>query len=125
MTEDLCNNSPVDYQETFTYSLYYEPEGSGVDLRIDGASFATGVISGCMVEYESPITGEERGEDLWIKWQLTGEATHRPGGYSCDLDDGVDWSGEEVFQVVSSDDPDFSVGCTYTTNVVGIYLEND
>ena len=125
MTDDQCNPSPVSYQETFTYSLYYEEQGSSVDLRIDGASFATGLISGCTIEYESPVTGEERGEDTWIKWQLHGEATFRPGGYSCDLEDGVDWQGEEVFQVVSSDDPSLSVGCTYTTSVVGVYLENE
>ena len=123
---DLCNPAPVGYQETFTYSLYFN--GSATDLRIEGESFATGEISGCSLTYASPIIGETRGDpdsSIWVKWQLEGEATIRQGGSACELEDGLDWEGTEVFEILSSDDTGLEEGCTYTMEVKGTYLGHD
>jgi hypothetical protein len=120
--EDLCNPSdPVPYQEVVTYSLFFD--GSITDLYIGDKAFAQGIMTGCALEYDTPVVGERRGDDeeFWVKWQLSGEAVLRQGGSSCDLEEGVDWYGEETFEVVETDDPDLPIGCTYTMSVQGIY----
>lgn len=121
--EDGCNAEPQGYQQAFDYTIY--AEGALADLRIDGESFATGEIAGCNIEYVSPTMGEQRETGAWVTWVLTGEAVYRPGGTSCDLDVGVDWAGEEVFEVVESEDPGIAVGCTYTLAAQGTYVGKD
>lgn len=121
--EDLCNpQDPQGYQETVTYSLFFD--GSLTTIHIGQDSFAAGIMSGCSLEYDTPTVGERRGEneEFWVKWQLTGEAVLRQGGSACDLTEGVDWEGIEVFEVVETDDPSLMVGCTYTMSVQGTYL---
>jgi hypothetical protein len=121
--EDLCNPSdPQPYQETVTYSLFFD--GSLTEIYIGQDAFAAGVMSGCSLEYDTPVVGERRGEngEYWVKWQLVGEATLRQGGSSCDMTEGVDWEGTETFEVVETDDPNLQVGCTYTMSVVGTYV---
>lgn len=120
--EDLCNPSdPQPYQETVTYSLFFD--GSITEIYIGDKSFAAGIMTGCSLEYDTPLVGERRGpnEEYWVKWQLTGEAVLRQGGSSCELEEGVDWYGEETFEVIETDDPTLAVGCTYTMSVQGIY----
>jgi len=70
------------------------------------------------------VIGERRGEngEFWVKWQLVGAAVLRQGGASCELTEGVDWEGTEVFEVVETDDPSLVLGCTYTMSVVGTYI---
>jgi len=120
---DTCNAAAQGYQETFDYVIYYD--GALADLRVDGESFATGTFEGCNLSYSSPVMGEQREDGAWVKWILEGEATFRPGGTSCDLDPGVDWSGEEVFTIKDSEDKDIEVGCTYTLSAVGVYQGKD
>jgi len=119
---DTCHaeGEGVGFRQTYVYSLFYE--GSITDLRIGGDSFATGIVSGCSLSYESPIIGEER-ESGELKWQLTGEATLRAGGDGCSLGDGSDWVGTETFEIVESQDPDIEVGCEYTMTVEGMYVD--
>ncbi len=120
--EDLCNpTDPQPYQETVVYSLFFD--GSITEILIGSENFASGIMTGCALEYDSPLVGERRGpnDEYWVKWQLTGEATLRQGGESCDLDDGVDWHGTETFEIIETDDPDLQVGCTYTLDVTGTY----
>ncbi len=121
-TQDLCNpQAPQGFQESYTYTLLFD--GSITELYIGDKTFAAGIISGCTLEYESPVVGERRGADdeFWIKWQLTGEAILRQGGGSCELEEGVDWSGIETFEVVETDDPSIEEGCTYELLVEGVY----
>ncbi len=121
--EDLCNpDDPQGYQESMTYSLFFD--GSITDIKVGDKSFASGIMSGCTLEYDSAVVGERRGpeEEYWIKWQLTGEATLRQGGGSCDIEEGFDWVGEETFEIVESTDPDIEVGCTYTMALEGTYV---
>ncbi len=121
--EDLCNpTDPQGFQQDFTYSLFFD--GSITTITIGDENFASGIMSGCSLEYDTPVVGERRGdnEEFWVKWQLTGEALLRQGGSSCDIDEGLDWQGEETFELVETDDPSLSVGCTYTMAVEGTYL---
>jgi hypothetical protein len=120
--EDLCNpQDPQGFQETLTYSLFFD--GSVTEIKIGQDSFASGIMTGCSLEYDTPLVGERRGpnEEYWVKWKLTGEALLRQGGSSCELDEGVDWSGTETFEIMETDDPDLQVGCTYTLSVTGTY----
>ncbi|MFH1467081.1 MAG: hypothetical protein ABIO70_22045 [Pseudomonadota bacterium] len=121
--EDLCN--PTDPQgslEEVTYSLLFD--GSLTSIYIGPDLFAQGIMSGCALEYDSPVVGERRGEneEFWVKWQITGDATLRQGGSSCDIvEEGIDWVGEETFEIVETDDPSLQIGCTYTMSVVGTF----
>ena len=122
---DTCHakGEGVGYRETFIYSLFYE--GSVTDLRIGDDTFATGIVSGCSISYESPVIGETSDDGYEIKWQLTGAATVRAGGQGCSLGDGSDWLGTETFEVITSDDPDIEVGCEYAMSVDGTYVDLD
>lgn len=119
---DTCNEQPVNFQEEYIYSLFFD--GSVVDIKIGDESWSSGMISGCSVEYQSPIVGERRGEneEYWVKWKLEGYATLRQGGSSCELEDGVDWYGTETFTIVDTDMEDLTIGCTYDLTVTGTYL---
>jgi hypothetical protein len=121
--EDLCNpTDPQPFQETVTYSLFFD--GSITDIKVGPDSFASGIMTGCSLEYDTPVVGERRGpnEEYWVKWQLSGEALLRQGGSSCDITEGLDWEGTETFEIIETDDPDLAVGCTYTLSVAGTYL---
>jgi hypothetical protein len=117
---DECNSSPQGYQETFEYILFYD--GSLVDLRVDGESFAIGNAEGCNLAYSSQVMGEQRDNEAWIKWILEGETVFRPGGTSCDLEAGTDWKGTETFTIRESEDKEIPEGCVYTLDAQGTYL---
>jgi hypothetical protein len=120
--EDLCHpTEPIGSQDDYVYSLLFD--GSLTTIYIGADTFAQGIMSGCSLEYDTPIVGERRGQDgeLWVKWQITGEAVLRLGGGSCDLPEGVDWDGTETFEIVETDDPSLLVGCTYTMSVQGTF----
>ena len=122
-TEDLCNGTLEEWQEIFTYSLFFD--GAATDLKIGEETFATGTLSGCRLTYESFLVGERRGpnDEFWVQWTLDGEATLRQGGSSCDLDPDVDWFGTEVFTILqASEELGYPSDCTYTTEVQGTYL---
>lgn len=115
---DDCNTPTVGYEEDFTYRLSFEEEN--VVLSIDADAFATGRIAGCEIIYESVVWGEQR-NGYEVRWQLTGEAIYRQGGDTCNLPSGTDWIGTETYTIISSEDPNLSVGCEYILEVDGVY----
>lgn len=143
--EDTCNDPAQAYQESMTYSLSYE--GSATALAIGWETFANGQLTGCNLEYESPLIGEDR-SDGFVQWVLSGYATYRSGGDSCDMgeqvdelmsdyrlswDDysgglaaeDVDWIGVETFEIEYADETSSLVaGCVYSMLVVGTYRED-
>ncbi len=119
--EDTCNDPPVDYtdEQTFDYRLEYS--GSDVSIAIGEDAFASGTIAGCEIGYHSVVWPAKK-DGMDLKWQLTGDATFRNGGTTCNLDVGIDWSGTETFEVVDSDHPNIEEGCTYTLRLEGAYI---
>jgi len=105
-----CVSEGAVLDESFTYELYFE--GSNVEVRVDGESFAAGVREGCDLVYESAVWLEERGSGD-LRWKLNGEAIYEGAAGGCDLADGSDWSGTEIIEVVESADDDVPEGCTY------------
>jgi hypothetical protein len=118
---DTCHDPPVSYngQKDFDYVLHYV--GADVTIDLDGETMARGQISGCDIFYQTVVWGEEDDDGFEVRWQITGDALFRAGGTSCNLDEGVDWLGTEVFTIVSSEDPGLEVGCTYQLNMQGTY----
>lgn len=142
---DTCNDPGVSSSDDFTYSLTFD--GSATDLAIGWDTFANGAISGCFLTYGSPLVGEDRAGGF-VQWKLSGEAYWRQGGDACSLMDRAgdyddyydeldfdtdwdqradvdiseaDWIGVETFRIENSEDPALSIGCTYTSLVVGSY----
>ena len=124
--ESDCTSSQEGYQKGYTYLLYYDDVSTTqLELKIEGEdgkpeSFASGNRSGCRLDYESAVYLEDRSSGL-LRWQLTGSAVYEGQAGGCDLDDGVDWLGEETITVVDSEDPDVPVGCTYAMEVQGSF----
>jgi len=119
------DDNVVAYSEGFSYGLSFD--GSATTLRIDGNTFASGVITGCELEYESGIVGQER-PGGFVQWNLLGDAIIRTGGDGCDIpndDDGnaLDWYGTETFAITYSEDPSLEVDCEYEMQVQGVYVE--
>lgn len=142
--EDTCNEPAEPYRESMTYSLSFD--GSAASVALGWETFANGSISGCNLEYESPLIGEDR-PGGFVQWVLTGEAAMRSGGDGCDMGeqvdefinganlswddysdgkdaDAVDWIGIETFEIAYSEDPALVAGCTYSLLVVGAYQQN-
>lgn len=118
---DTCHpeGQGTPYQETMNYRLDFD--GSYVELALEESTFATGTISGCEIQYDSVVWGEIV-DGYELRWQLVGEGLFRQGGSSCNIDAGLDWDGEETFEIVYSEHPDYAVGCEYTMSVQGEYL---
>lgn len=120
-TVDTCNDPPQAYSDSLEFVLNFD--GSSVDLAIGADTFATGTISGCRIEYESPVVIDlayaQEGYD--VKWQLDGWADYEQAAGACDIADDYNWLGEETFTVVSSDHPDIEANCYYTLEVSGTY----
>lgn len=95
--------------------------GSAITVGTEGAVFATGEIAGCSLTYQTGAWEEQRDGGL-VRWELRGEAYYRLGGTACELSDGLDWEGSEVFTVISSEDPDIPTGCETTLLAEGTYL---
>ncbi len=123
-TDTTCEAAPADYAEDFTYGLSFD--GSAVTLRIDGNPFASGLISGCSLSYESGVIGQDR-PGGFVQWQLLGEALVETGGEGCDIPAGpdgeaLDWLGTERFAITYSEDPAVAEGCEYELSVAGVYV---
>lgn len=119
------DDNVVGYADALTYGLSFD--GSATTLRIDGNTFASGQISGCELEYESGIVGQER-DAGFVQWNLTGDALIRTGGDSCDIpldadSNSLDWYGFETFTITYSEDPALEEGCEYEIQVQGSYVE--
>ena len=147
--EDGCHEEAESALEEYTYSLLFD--SSAVDLQIGTDTFARGEIAGCSLDYASSVVREDRGEgdEAYIQWQLSGEASVRLGGTGCDVEataldlisdlpppdwasleldvepQDLDWVGTETFRVLGLGEEitDLEVGCEYTMLVAGVYRE--
>lgn len=121
---DSCNiGSEQPYEDTFSYVLNFSGADVSLGLLIDREvfGFASGTLAGCDVSYNSVVWQEIR-ETGDLLWQLEGEATMRQGGATCNLEDGVDWTGYEEITVIDSSDPDIPVGCFYRMQATGTFV---
>lgn len=112
-----CTAAPADYSEKLEYRV--QIDGQDVEVAVGPDGFATGVSNGCSIQYETVVWGEQI-DDFEIRWKLSGSATINPGG-GCNTQNGTDWDGVEVFEVVSSENPDISPGCEYEVALAGKY----
>jgi hypothetical protein len=120
-SEDDCTGAAANYKEKLEYRVMIE--GNEVALAVEQDEFATGNVNGCSISYESVIWEEVRG-DFEIRWKIYGSAViNVGGGQSCQPLNGTDWDGTEVFEVISSDDPEISPGCEYSMSLSGKYIE--
>ena len=117
-TTNDCTGDGADYQELFAYQLFFD--GSATTIRINNEGFATGTTSGCRLSYESNIWLQEDSAGDY-QWQIIGEATYEGAAGGCDLDEGVDWIGTETIKVVTSENPNIVEGCTYETDLTGVF----
>jgi hypothetical protein len=105
--------------DTFTYELFFE--GTNATVNIDGESFATGVRSGCKLDYTSVVWLEERPSGN-LQWQVSGSALYDALGGACGLSEGLQWEGTESITIVASDDEDIPEGCTYEMVTTGTLI---
>jgi len=116
--ETDCIDSREGFQKTFEYSLYYD--GSYVEIKVDGESFATGQVRGCSINYESGVYLEELGtcsdgislneeecsevSGSWnssgdFRWQIMGSADVESAAGGCgDIPDEYDWYGNIPYE---------------------------
>ena len=122
LNDDTCNAQPVSPPtDPFEYRLQFDV--NDLVLAIGEDEFATGTVQGCVLAYETVVWPEDR-NDYRLAWQMRGAATVSRGGTDgCPVDNGSDWSGTEVFTIITSEDPDLSPGCTYTVNLSGSYTK--
>jgi hypothetical protein len=113
-----CVDQGAVFEKTFLYELYAEDGGSGVELKINGESFAIGTRQGCRLTYQSAVWLEERPSGQ-LQWQIAGVADYQGAIGGCDLPEGLDWFGEETIEIVASEDEEIPAGCTYGLLVEG------
>lgn len=123
--EDTCHPEPLDYNGDLQmeYTIQFDGPRTALFVSKEGETaqvFATGGITGCEINYESVVWGEDH-DGYEIRWQLSGNALFRPGGSSCGLAADVDWSGTETFEIISSETDELPAGCKYTLGVEGKY----
>ena len=116
-----CTSDESGYQETFNYAVFFD--GAAVDIRIDESPFASGVVSGCTIRYETPLWLEDRGDDIYLRWVIEGTANYQYVTGQCDIADGYDWWGSETITVEESTDDDVVAGCTYELETSGVLVE--
>lgn len=114
---DGCNNPIAQYSDELTYRVVFD--NTDAEVAIGPDVFAAGRRDGCQVTYES-VTWTETRPTGDIQWTLQGEALAQEGDGSCGIAN--DWTGQEVFTVLTSDDPAIEPGCTYTLAVNGTYV---
>ena len=116
-----CVESEEGFQQSYEYSLFYD--GSYVEVKVDGESFAAGQVRGCSVSYESGVYLEES-EKGDFRWQIVGNADVEAAAGGCgDIPDEYDWYGTERLTVVSSENESVEAGCEYEMEVVGTFVQ--
>jgi hypothetical protein len=117
--EDTCHpDASTGSVEDFTYSVALDASES--TIYIDDQVFAVGQVSGCTIEYNTVVIGEETEGDGEVRWQLFGTADFDPGDDAC-VEGDKDWDGTETFEIVSSEDDVLEEGCTYTATTSGSF----
>ena len=117
-SDNPCVDSTEGFEKTYEYALYFD--GSFVEIKVDGESFATGEQrDGCSLEYTSGVYFEESDNGIF-RWQIEGEAEVEGAAGGCDaVPDHLDWFGTETLKVVSSENESIEKGCTYNMDVQG------
>lgn len=117
--ETTCVDSEEGFQQSYEYSLFYD--GSYVEIKVDGESFASGSIRGCSIQYESGIYLEESdGGDF--RWKISGSGDVEAAAGGCgDIPDEYDWYGTEIMTVVSSENESVPEDCEYLMETTGVY----
>lgn len=118
--EDRCTGGPATAKESFEYRVRYT--GTSIEVAVGSDVFATGTANGCQLAYESLVWTEER-NGYEVSWRIVGHAVAQQEGTSCNIANGKDWEGTELFEVVRSDDPELAPGCAYEMALEGTYLE--
>jgi hypothetical protein len=126
-THSTCHDedNAVGYDVSFTYGLHFA--GSAATLKIEGNTFASGLLTGCDLAYSSGVYGQDRDQGF-VQWELIGEAVIDYGDDACGLADDtngapLDWVGVETFHIVYSEDPAIEEGCLYELSVAGTVHE--
>lgn len=114
-----CTTDATGYRETFVYDLFFTEHV--VDIYVEDTPFATGGITGCTINYETPTYLEERDGGTTLQWSLAGKAKYETSPGLCNEDHG--WVGTETITVVDSGDETVPMGCTYDMDVIGEYVE--
>lgn len=118
--KDECHPDATEgYEETFQYFIALD--GSSASIYIDEQLFASGIVSGCAITYQTPIIGEDTEKDGNVKWQLFGEANFDDGSDAC-VTGKNDWEGTEYFEIVSTENDTLEPGCEYQTTTAGTVL---
>lgn len=119
---DMCNATAVPpADELLEYRLEIDVQDLVISVGPD--QFATGVVQGCTISYQTVVWPEER-NDYEIAWQMTGSAVISRGGTDgCGPENGTDWDGTETFTIITSEDPALAPGCTYTVGLSGAYVK--
>lgn len=115
---DSCTGEAANTRQEFEYRVVYD--GTEIEVAVGEDVFASGVANGCQIAYESITwTDERNGYD--VAWRIVGNAVAQQGGNACST--ASDWAGTEVFEVVTSEDPEIAPGCSYEMSLQGTYLE--
>ncbi len=123
-TDELCGSDCSGEVPSINQTLRYEVffDGDNAEIKVDGQTFATGVLEGCALSYESPVWLEER-SDGDIQWSVVGHETEVQAKVDCGLPKGVDWIGYEEIQILESEDDSLEAGCSYRVAAVGEYVD--
>ncbi len=118
---DTCHpGNTQGWTKNFTYDVTLN--ASSASLYADGEPFASGSISGCKLNYQTVVIDDAGRTGGDLKWQLTGAASMDTTSGGVCATDGNAFSGTETYAIISSDDPNIAVGCTYPTTVVGDFV---
>ncbi len=115
--ENACTGNGAQWSDSFDYRVTFD--GNDIVLAVGEDVFATGFADGCSLSYQSIVWGEDVEGDE-VRWQILGSARVDPGGGAGCVADS-DWDGTEIFEIVNSEHPDISVGCTYSTQLIGTW----
>lgn len=114
-----CTTDTSGYRETFQYDLFFD--NASVLIQVDDVPMATGEIVGCKIEYQTSVWLEDRDNDTYLRWQMTGDGAYQGLAGGC-VDDPYDWETTETITVTESTDPSIVAGCTYTMTANGNLL---
>ncbi len=122
-TDDLCGTDcegeVPQIEETVRYELFFD--GDNAEIKLDGQTFASGVLEGCQLSYESPVWLEDR-KSGDLQWSVVGHETEVQAKVDCGLPKDVDWIGYEEIRILESEDPAQEAGCGYRVAAVGEYV---
>jgi hypothetical protein len=124
--DDSCHEPDVAFTGDLTMEYTVQFDGPRATLFVAGTdgetgqAFATGGISGCEINYQSVVWGEDH-NGYQVRWQLSGSSLFRQSGDGCGLPANIDWQGTETFKIITSEDETLTPGCEYTMGLEGTF----